>query len=511
MNTALSYFTGEQHSEIFEQIVQLAEELGYSVRVYESKNSSQFDFLQAIYRDTATIVDATIPNDLTQSTVYPILTAQINCVDHILVFSDKYYEDGTQILPLNITPQRVRKNTDRDVLAWLRFQLKDLKENQYYERFEIESIEALMDYKERMEKVLTDSIEMHKPKKGAKTRVMISYRSSCNKEVELFRKEMEANHNVEIKVLSPGSLCDDYEAHSPMRRWMLVGMLDDHIRGVDEMWVYYNDIYSNSWWTLAEMVMTAYVNYDRDEKNKVNVKVYDAANKRFLERGEKNYPEFLHVSLSKKQFQKIARLLSNTRPDAMGPENSGNIRKLKMLAWAMRLMSKNRRAFLVEQLRPILEMSVPSTLSEDERKDMIDGMIEMYSDPNEILKYANDDVFKDKFWYNISYQTDAITASYKDGVINVDAFIETPMQELTKFKDENLRAAANKNSEIKIREKKYDVSEGKKRYLWLATRMGKTTVKDAPGLEILQTYNLHEEKGMEKSASTGISVIRTRS
>ena len=34
------------------------------------------------------------------------------------------------------------------------------------------------------------------------------------------------------------------------------------------------------------------------------------------------------------------------------------------------------------------------------------------------------------------------------------------------------------------------LGEGKKRYLWLATRMGMPTVKDAPGIEIVQTYNL---------------------
>ena len=104
----ISYFTGEQYSENFEQIIHLAEELGYSVRVYESKESNQFDFLQAVYRDTATIVDATIPDDLALSTVYPLLTAQTNCVDHILVFSDNYYKDGTQILPLNLTTLRER-------------------------------------------------------------------------------------------------------------------------------------------------------------------------------------------------------------------------------------------------------------------------------------------------------------------------------------------------------------------------------------------------------------------
>ena len=278
----LSYFTGEQHSENYELIIQLAKEVGYSVRIYESKESSQFDFLQAVYRDTATIVDATIPDDLTLSTVYHLLTAHVSILDHILVFSDKGYEDGSQILPLNITPQRIRTSKDNDLLAWLRLQLEDLKECQNYERFEIESIEFLSNYKERMEQVIVDSLALRERKKKDKTQVMISYRNRCSKEVEQFRKEVEAQGDVEIKVLPPGSLCGDYEAHTPMRRWMLVGLLDDHIREVDEVWVYYNDIYANSWWTLAELVMVANINYDRNEDNKIKIKVYDSEVKRFL-------------------------------------------------------------------------------------------------------------------------------------------------------------------------------------------------------------------------------------
>ena len=485
----LSYFTGEQHSESFEQIVNLAKELGYSVRIYESKESNQFDFLQAAYRDTATIIDATIPDDLTLSTVYPLLTAHINILDHILVFSDKQYKDDTQILPLNITPQRVR--TDKDLLAWLRAQLEDLKEHQYYERFEIESIEKLADYKLQMEKVISVSLELHKPnKEGEKTRVMISYRNSCSKEVEVFRKREEAKNEVEIKVLPPGSLCDDYEAHTPMRRWMLVGLLEDHIRSVEEVWVYYNDIYTNSWWTLAEMVMVAYINHNRAEKDKVKLKVYDTGKKRFIEENEDGYPAYIHIQLSNSQHQKLARYLSNTRPDTMGPETLRQVAELKKLAWVMRFMTKKKRAFFAEQMRPIIEQGVPSDLPKEDRNKMVNDLLAMYSDPKAIMTYANDAVFKDEFWSNISYQTECVTAAFKDGIIDVDTFMNTPIQELTKLKDENLRTAATINLQIKMKGKKYYVGEGKKRYLWLATRMGMPTVKDAPGIEIVQTYNL---------------------
>lgn len=486
----LSYFTGEQHSENYEQVIHLVEGLGYSVRVYESKSSSQFDFLQAVYRDTAIIVDATIPDDLTQSTIYPLLTAHVNILDHILVFSDKQYEDGTQILPLNITPQRVWNDKDKDLLGWLRVQLEDLKAHQYYDRFEIESIDKLTDYKLPMERVMSASLELHKPKKDDKKQVMISYRNSCSKEVEQFRKREEAKGEVEIKVLPPGSLCDDYEAHTPMRRWMLVSLLEDHIRSVNEVWVYYNDIYTNSWWTLAEMVMVAYINHDRTEEDKVKLKVYDAGKKRFLKEDKEGYPANLHIQLSQSQHQKLARYLSNTRPDTMGPETMRQVAGLKKLAWVMRFMTKKKRAFFAEQMRPMIEQGVPSDLPQEDRDKMVNDLLAMYSDPKAIMAYTNDAVFKNEFWNNISYQTERVTEAFKNDFIDVDAFIDTPMRELTKYKDENLRSAADSTSQIKLKGQKYYVGEGKKRYLWLATRMGMPTVKDAPSLEIIQTYNL---------------------
>lgn len=489
-NMTLSYFSGELLSDNYEQIIKIAKQLGYSVKTYTSSNATQFDFLQAVYRDTATIVDATIPDDLSLSTIYPILTAHVNILDHILVFSDKQYTDGSQILPINIEPLRRRTASDRDLLVWLIVQLQDLKEHQYYDRFKIESIEKLADYKLPMEKVIAASLELHKPKKSDKKRVMISYRNSCSKEVELFRKQEEAKGEVEIKVLPPGSLCDDYEAHTPMRRWMLVGLLEDHIRSADEVWVYYNNIYTNSWWTLAEMVMVAYINHDRAEKDKVKLLIYDASKKRFIDKDEKEYPTYLHIQLTNSQHQRLARYLSNTRPDTMGPETLRQIDGLKRIAWVMRFMTRKKRAFFAEQMRPMIEQGVPSDMPREDREKMVNDLLAMYSDPKAIMAYANDAVFKDEFWNNISYQTERVTAAFKDGTIDVDTFMDTPMQELTKFKDENLRFAADSTSQIKLKVQKYYVGEGKMRYLWLATRMGMPTVKDAPGLEIIQTYNL---------------------
>ena len=156
----------------------------------------------------------------------------------------------------------------------------------------------------------------------------------------------------------------------------------------------------------------------------------------------------------------------------------------------MQSLDEEEIAVIVEQMRPMIEQGVPSGLPPEDRDKMVNDLLSMYSDPKALMAYANDPVFKDEFWNNISYQTERVTAAFKDGTIDVDTFMETPMQELTKFKDVNLRTAANSNLQIDLRNKKYYVGEGKKRYLWLATRMGMPTAKYAPGIEIVQTYNL---------------------
>lgn len=522
MQLTISYFTGEQHSKNFEQIVHLADELGYSVRVYESKESSQFDFLQAVYRDTVTIVDATIPDDLNLSTVYLILTAHVNILDHIIVFSDKHYDDGTQILPLNICPQRNMSWYDKnllglDFLGWLRIQLEDLREHQYYERFEIESIEKLIDYKYPMERIMSDSLELHKPK-GDKKRVMMSYRNSCSKEVELFRKREEEKGEVEIKVLPPGSLCDDYEVLTPMRKWMLAGVIENHIRSVDEVWVYYTDDYANSWWTLVDVVMAAYINYDSGQKERIRIRVYDAQKQRFME--EHEGPAFLHIQLTSLQHQKIARLLSNTspnthedgylashcikfldmhyqgiaslilntRPGKMDYTAPRTVRDLKKLAWKLFLMAKKKRKQLFDQLRPVIEVSVPNNLPQEERDKMVNDLLAMYSNPHAIMAYTKDDVFTERFWNNISYQKELFTPAFRAGYIDVDAFIDTPMRELTEFNDEILRPAVRDDKSIMLKGQRYYVREGKTRYFWVPTHNGVPPVEDVPGIKIAQTY-----------------------
>lgn len=472
----------------------------------------QQQFLYAVHVSNIVVVDCTIPSDFNDGGVYPALTAQVNILNHVIVVSENN-------LPLNITPLRgvfPQKDDERytieHILKELPKQIEQSLKKDTYSRIPEDMINDFLKYQKEMEEMLGASLEIRRRKKYEKTSVMISYRNSHSEEVEKFKsiitgtdiQSKEERHRLgcdgdyELKVLPPASLCGADEAHTPMRRWMLVGLLEDHIREVDEVWVYEsrNDKgeidYTKSWWTIAEMIMVANINYDNTKK--IKVRVYNPIKQQFYE----TTPQQYIVYITETQHKRLARYLSNTRPDTMGPECLTQVKQLKMIAKLMRYSTEEMKLQMLDNLRANFELSVPKTLEEDERKQMIDDMIKMYSDPDEIERYANDDVFKEVFWNDISYQTAEATSCFTDGHIDVDKFMSTPMDEVTGHPLEDFVKASLKNDSCInlgswIHPLKYKVSKANiDRYLWLATRMGRPTIKEgnAPGLERIPIYNI---------------------
>lgn len=477
-------------------IASFAESNGLTIQLKQFKDCSQTDFMIDIHRDIAVIVDATIPIDLKEPTIYPILTAHVNILNHIILFSRNTDEEGNEILPLNIVPQRKRTNKDVDLLLWIKEQLSDIiSHDGYYRRLEVETLDDLLSHQSDMEKMMVASLDIPKKKAVDKKSVMISYRNKYANEVKYLKERKEKEGNIEVKALPPGSLCGDYEAHTPMRRWMLVGLLEDHIRTVDEVWVYLTDDYTDSWWTLAEMVMTANLNFERKNEKKILVRVYDPNKEDFLP--ENDIPSFLIPQITEEHHKKLARYLSNTRPDTMGPEMLQQVRQMKQLAKILRFSPSTIKEQILTNLKETLSASIPSELPDEQKEEMLKEMLAMYSNPDELEKYASDDVFQDTFWNNISYQVGQRTPAFTGDGIDVDYFMRVPMQELTTLDDRKLSKTCKNKGTVAVSnlegKGRYNVSVGTTRYLWLATRMGQPTVKDAPGLEVIQTYNLIKE------------------
>lgn len=472
----------------------------------------QQQFLYAVHVSDIVVVDCTIPTDASDGGVYPALTAQVNGLNHVIVVSENN-------LPLNITPFRgvfPQKDGEKynleHILKELPKQIEESLEKDKYNRIPEDMIHDFLKYQGDMENMLGASLEMRKGENLNKTLVMISYRNSHSKEVEKFksiimgtdavskkeRQRLGCNGEYELKVLPPASLCGADEAHTPMRRWMLVGLLEDYIREVDEVWIYESRDdkgqidYTKSWWTIAEMIMVANINYDNTKK--IKVKVYDSIKQRFYATTPRQYV----VNITEDQHKRLARFLSNTRPDTMGPECLPHVKQLKIIANFIRYSTTEMKQQMLDELRVYFEMIVPKTLEDNERKMMIDDMVKMYSNPDELERYANDDVFKEEFWNDISYQTEEATSCFVNDYIDVDKFMSIPMDEVTGHPLEDFINASLKNDgKINlgswIHPLNYKVSKANiDRYLWLATRMGKPTIKNgnAPGLERIPIYNI---------------------
>lgn len=489
----------------------------------------QQQFLYAVHVSDIVIIDCTRSDDCTDGGVYTALTAQINCLNHILVISEN-------VLPLNIKPYRVIAPIEDNQTLSPSYIIEKLpkiveqsiKEDTYHRLPAEEFLSNMERFMPDMERMIRTSLDARYKKKEASTNVMISYRNSHKKEVDNFVRIMESNDikninlrkkmgcpgNYQIKLLPPASLCGADEAHTPMRRWMLVGILEDHIREMDEVWVYEsrdsdgNIDYTNSWWTIAEMVMVSYINSYSSKL--IKIRAFNPVEKRFYD----TTPDKYLITLTETQTQKLARLLSNTRPDTMGPENLEQVRQLSQVAEFLRseAIPETFKQQMLENLKSSIEASIPQDLSDEDRKQMFESMMNLYSDPAEIDKYVKDDIFQESFWNDISYQTIRVTPCFNGTHIDTDTFLSLPMQELTDRHIADFESASrSRNRTIQLNNKTYTVERANAdRYLWLATRMGKPTIGEisgTPGLEIIPIYNLSPVESNNNYGKSNINLV----
>lgn len=476
-----------------------------------SDDFSQLELLIACHRDDIVIVDCSIPDDIAIKTVYPILVAQINMLDHVLVVSKT-------MLPLNITPQRQGYDSprfkqdfsDNKQLLWIEEQIKDLHQaiskGTHYKRIPLKGYQDLERFRSLIEKMWEESNNYRRKKEGNKKKVLISYRNSHYKEVAEYKAKYEKKHpNTIVRMIEPGVLCTGEETLTPMRKWMLVFMLEERIHDIEELIIYKTKDYTHSWWTCAELVMVAYNNYNRDNSKKIKVTFYDPYTEKESEEDAISW--LIHPTLNESQKNRLSRLAANTRPDTMGPECMNNIDQMRSICDSINNSNFIVRSFLKWSIKQMLKKSIPTTLSEREKKEMLKKTLKLYTNKDELDLYLSDEVFQDNFWNKLSYQTEWPTPAFikvKDNnvektSIDIEAFLNAPMNELISATVDELQTKSNLNEKVSIQTghkhiELYVKESGSKRYLWLATRMGQPVVKgnNPPGLEDIPVFELSE-------------------
>ncbi len=350
-----------------------------------------------------------------------------------------------------------------------------------------------------------ESNNYRRKKEGNKKKVLISYRNSHYKEVAEYKAKYEKKHpNTIVRMIEPGVLCTGEETLTPMRKWMLVFMLEERIHDIEELIIYKTKDYTHSWWTCAELVMVAYNNYNRDNSKKIKVTFYDPYTEKD---SEEDASWLIHPTLNESQKNRLSRLAANTRPDTMGPECMNNIDQMRSICNSINNSNFIVRSFLKWSIKQMLKKSIPTTLSEREKKEMLKKTLKLYTNKDELDLYLSDEVFQDDFWNKLSYQTEWPTPAFikvKDNniektSIDIEAFLNAPMNELISATVDELQTKSNLNEKVSIQTghkhiELYVKESENKRYLWLATRMGQPVEKgnNPPGLEDIPVFELSE-------------------
>lgn len=531
----ISFYSISSSGTIYQSVIEVLDkltEVKYDLILPGEDKFSQADFLLSLFRDDIVIVDCTIPENINAHSIYPILVAQINMLDNILVLSETD-------LPVNIKPLRnpyyvhqESKNDKRykNIEDWLNNNIKEIFNNinaKTSMRISVDSINDLLGYKADMEQIQSQAAEWHtnQIKGTGKKNILISYRSKyyyndyTGTEIPLVERIHPVNYKDDYKphIFEPQSLCSGDEVLTPMRKWMLVGMLDDRIRLMDELWIYYTPDYFDSWWTISELVSVAYFNSTTGKDHPLVVRIYNPETNKLttidLEK-DLNIDMSLEYQDGTTYVDRMARLMANTRPDIMAPEAREDIQRVKSIAGLLQNSPRLIRNFILKRIRKSVvsmsKLAMPQDMKEEEREEILNRILKMYSDPKIIIDYANDEVFANDFWYRMSYgihNTDihigdvVITPEkIKLGSINLQIFFEAPMKDLINYSEDEFldldkSQIAFKNSDGETVEG--EISSITTLYLWHGTKMGVVGGKDKSGLEPIKVYHFKERRTKE--------------
>lgn len=442
--------------------------------------AQQCQFTLSCLSATAVIVDATIPELASTATVYPILTPLVNSLGHVLVVS-------RTTLPLNITTEhrfpRFMEFSDKgEFVSTPQKTFLDVWNEHGREDLEKMFRDSLLDVigqndlacvrmppqwfrldmgRAKLMMELLMAINERPVIAGTKKRVFLSYRSGCKEEVRKFKEEQEKSGEVNIYLIEPqkskAEIDESHESMTPFWQWMFMGITGDLMRTCDEVWIYCTDGYDDagnykskfdclaSWWTMMEWVKVKFINLQRSEKSEkkaygerlIQMRVYDPKKKAF-----RNFDDYIKLQLSDDNQVRLARLMSNTRLDTMGPEAKGDILKMSRLLSFLGLL--RLRKWYVNALKRLgsqwLSSLHPTDMPEDDRKNMVDAIFELYADDEKMKQYAEDEVFQEWFWNDVADRDDlslkheAVNGD-KNGVkeINVDVLLAWPRKMRMQF------------------------------------------------------------------------------
>jgi hypothetical protein len=355
---------------------------------------------------------------------------------------------------------------NEDIVRWLRVQIPEvlaapgprLTVEEYRERFLAGDGGALRPVFEDATSRLDE----------AKTHAFISYRSfQFRSALRLGRDLLAGRYHDGPKqpiVVKPGALALDKELLTEVRRWMIMGLLDDEMRRSDEFWIVESTNrdcpYRGSWWTTAELYAAAYV--AETPEAQIRIRIWNPRTGAVRD-DDGRY----RIELSDAHRRRMARLLSNTRPDQISPENRTPMRLMRfgfrvgLGGWLSRRMG----AFAGEY-REALASQLPSNIPAG------DVDLSQITDRDALRAYVNDRVFSDEFWEDLYIEPQRVSHDDGEYCPSPEAFINSPQQAMLHIRASEAAASVRKDRVARVENgsERLRLVQAPPRYLWSPPR-----------------------------------------
>jgi hypothetical protein len=508
--------------------------------------NTQRAFLDLCLSEDIVVVDGSIEEGM--GNVYEIATENAKSLAHVLVVS-------RTPLPVNFlgligggapayprpephpNGEQTKNWSNEDIIDWLRVTIPTIPEHPKYTLSDTENMEQLQEFSQATMELTQKSLEHVKRLEVVPERVFISYRKSEKERADkladmLNGGEFHGKSKREVVLLTPGELAYENELLSQMRRWQIMGLLDDKISTCGEFWIVDSKDYSSSWWTVGELICASRL---VSEGKNLKIMVWN--------KGTDAQPLDCKFSfeVTEEQQRKLARFFVNTRPDQMAPEN---VQALQLMGNFMdnsldpgkRISGLLKHPAFASGMQQMMAMENPeiANLETSQFNELLDNMIQsqesselqafaqdfqqgyfeamkeflksplfdtMYGsvwasmedkfdhEPGTMIQqikemteeakfkeYLNDPVFQKPFWEDLLFEDPEHIAPYTQKtdprIIDVNRFLAAPGEEMERVTPKRLTGSVEDGSLLKSKSKhKYRIQSYKPRVLWHPGRL----------------------------------------
>ncbi|HRI62073.1 MAG TPA: hypothetical protein PK228_20175 [Saprospiraceae bacterium] len=267
MDLALVYNNSEQGINLKGKVERFCQSM--AIDFTPMPPSAVTDYQQLCFSRSFVVVDVSMEGNYHQ--IYDILSHDFR-INHVLFVSRTYAPENIFNLHRGgIPPYPFLHNADSEDLQW------DNEDIINYIKTAIGNVLEMPDqtritgkmgyrhYNEAVDKILTASYNHQREVNARKKRIFISYRSKYYNEANKLVAELRAKKwhagDVDVILLRPGELTYENELLTEVRRWQIIGVLEDLIREAQELWVLESGDYLKSWWTVGELICSGYATY----------------------------------------------------------------------------------------------------------------------------------------------------------------------------------------------------------------------------------------------------------